>query len=289
MSAHTNVGGVALSRAGRTARAVPVSVWICAAILAFLLIATVAPAVFATQDPDATEQLAALQAPSADHWFGTDQLGRDVYSRVVYGARYSIGMGLEAVALATVLGTLIGLVAGLAGGVVDTVLMRLNDVLLAFPALLLALVVIAVVGPGTTNAAIAIGLSMTPSFARLVRSEALVVRRAEYVEAAVSLGLPPRRLLSRHVVPNTLAPLMVLVTIGIGSAIVWGSGLSFIGLGTAPPTPEWGAMLAEGRSLLSLAWWVAVFPGVAISASAISVTVVGRHLRRRREGRVSGR
>ena len=276
--------GSVLGRAGRAARP---SLVAAGAVAVLLVVAGVWPELIARQEPDATDLVAALQPPSWSHWFGTDQLGRDVFARVVHGARYSLLLGLGATAVGVVGGTVVGLAAALGGRLADGLLMRLADVLLAFPEMLLALLVIAVVGPGQQGAAIAIGVAAVPGYARVVRAGAMVVRHAGYVEAAVVLGLRPWAVVARHVLPNALGPLLVLATVGVGTAVIAGSALSFLGLGARPPTPEWGAMLSDGRDYVESAWWIAVFPGAAITATVVSVTVLGRAARRRAEGRTS--
>lgn len=267
----------------RRRRVPPFGVLLAGAGLLVLLIAAAVPSVFAA-DSEA-DPVNALLGPSGAHWFGTDQLGRDVFARVVHGARYSIAIGLGATVLAVVVGSLLGLLSALGGRVVDQVLMRVVDIMLAFPELLLALVVVVIIGPGPVNALLAIGVAGVPSYARLVRSQALIVRRSGYVEAAVAMGLRRGTLVRRHVLPNTLGPVLVLATIGVGTAIIAGSALSFLGLGPKQPTPEWGSMLADGRDFLDSAWWVAVFPGAAITLTVVCVTVVGRYLQARFEGR----
>ncbi|MFD0425153.1 ABC transporter permease [Streptomyces parvus] len=255
------------------------------AVLVVAALACVAPGLLASASPTDADPVAALLPPGGEHWFGTDQLGRDVYARVVHGARHSLLLGVGATALGVLTGLLIGLPAALLGRFADQVAMRSMDVMLALPELLLALLVIAVVGPSSVNAALAIAVSSVPGYARLVRGQAQVVRRAEYIRSAIGLGLRRRTVVLRHVVPNTLGPLVVPATLGVGTAVIAGSALSFLGLGPKAPTPEWGAMLAQGRDALQSAWWIAVFPGAAITLSVVAVTVVGRQLHIGLEGR----
>ncbi|HEX2314404.1 MAG TPA: ABC transporter permease, partial [Thermomonospora sp.] len=212
----------------------------------------------------------------------------DIYSRVVYGARPSLGLGLGATAIAVSAGALLALVALVGGRIADEAVMRLTDVFLAFPGILLALLVVAVLGPGTVNATLAIGCAFAPGFTRLVRGEALVVQESDYVRAAVVLGYRRSRIQVRHVLPNALPPLLALATLTVGTAVLAGSSLSFLGLGPQPPSPEWGAMLADGRDFLGSAWALAVFPGAALTTTVVAVNVVGRDLRRRFEGRHPG-
>lgn len=277
--------GKSRSRARRRGLPVSPGVGICALVLALLALAVVWPGLFATHAPDAVDPARALLPPGSGHWFGTDQLGRDVYSRVVYGARPSLSIGLGATAIAVAAGSLLGVMAATSGRAVNELIMRFADVLLAFPGLLLALLVVAILGPGTGSATLAIGFSLTPGFIRLARAQALVVRDSDYVRAAVVLGHRRTTVQFRHVFPNALPPLLVLALINVGTAVIAGSSLSFLGLGPRPPTPEWGSMLSEGRDFLQTAWALAVFPGLAVTATVLSVNVVGGSLRRRFEGR----
>lgn len=256
--------------------------------IAFLLLATVAavrPGPLARHDPLLADPLGTLLPPSAQHWFGTDHLGRDVFARVIHGARHSLTIGLAATALAVAVALLLGLVAGLAHRVVDEAFSRAFDALAAFPELLLALLFITFTGPGTASIVIAIALFSVPRYARVVRAQTLVTRRAGYVEQALTLGLSRPRLVVRHVLPNVLGPLPILATIGLGQAIINAAALSFLGMGPQPPSPEWGVMLAEGRNYLRVAWWTGILPGVAVTLTVISLTVVGRRMQRRFEGR----
>ncbi|MGO2747449.1 ABC transporter permease [Microbacterium sp.] len=260
-----------------------------AALVVLAIVAAMAlfPGVIAPASPLSTDVRAALEAPSAAHWFGTDQSGRDVFSRVVHGAGRSVGIGLLATALALILGLVIGALSGIAPHPVDAVTMRVNDVLMAFPEFLIALVVVAVLGPGAVNVAIAVTLAAIPVYVRLARVQTRTLALAEHVEAAKILGVPPVQAFTRHVIPGVLGSLSVLATIGIGSSILAIAGLSFLGLGPTEPVPEWGLMLAGGRNVLGTAWWIAVFPGIAITLTVISATILGRTLRARAEGRVS--
>lgn len=251
------------------------------AVLLVLAIAAAWPDLLALQDPLQTDVASALLPPSSDHLFGTDQSGRDVYSRVVHGTGRSVGIGLLATAIALVVGLAVGAVAGSAPRLVDAALMRVNDVLLAFPEFLVALVVVAILGPGPVNIAIAVTLAAIPVYVRLARVQTRSLRLAEHVEAARILGVAPLTAFLRHVVPGVLGSLSVLATIGIGSSILAAAGLSFLGLGPVEPTPEWGLMLAGGRNVLGTAWWISLFPGLAITLTVIAATLVGRLLRSR--------
>ena len=251
------------------------------AVLALLFgIAVLAPLI-APYDPLAQGDLvrAAYLPPSPGHWLGTDQFGRDLLSRILYGARVSLAVGCIAVAIAVVLGSLLGAIAGYLGGRVDTLIMRLTDMVMAFPRLVLLIMVLAVFEPSLTLIILVLGLTQWPGTARLVRGEVLSLREREYVEAARALGFGRRRIILRHLIPNVLAPVIVAATLGIGNTIVLEAGLSFLGLGIQPPTPSWGTLVADGRQNLVGAWWVATFPGLAIALTVLAFNVVGDGLR----------
>lgn len=251
------------------------------AFVLFLLVASVAPALIATQDPNQIAAADAFQPPSIAHWFGTDESGRDLYSRVVAGTGTSLLIGVVATAIGLALGLVLGVLASFGGRVVDFGVNRLVEVLFAFPGLLLALLVIVVYGPGPVTATIAVGLSTAPGYARIIRGQLVSIRSSQFVEAARVLGRAPGRILAQHVLPNALIPLFVLATLGIGQAIVWAAALSYLGLGAQPPAAEWGAMLAAGRTYLATAWWMTVFPGLMIVGTTIATTVLGRAMTRR--------
>lgn len=240
--------------------------------------AVFAPAI-APYPPTKMDFRAVQQPPSAAHPFGTDDLGRDVLSRVAYGARISLQVGLIAVGIAAFVGTLMGLVAGFAGGWLDGFIMRTVDVMLAFPGILLALAVVAVLGPGLANMMIAVGVSAIPAYARTVRGTTLSVMELDYVTAAQALGAGRVRVAVRYVLPNVSAPIIVLATIGIATAILSAAGLSYLGLGAQPPTAEWGSMLSDARAYLRTAWWMAVFPGLAIMVVVMAFNLLGDGLR----------
>jgi len=261
-----------------------------ALILAVMFLAAVAlaalfPDALATHDPLRADVRSALEAPGAAHLFGTDQSGRDVFSRVVHGAGRSVGIGLLATLLAVAVGLVLGSLSGVAPRLLDSAAMRATDILLAFPEFLIALIVVAVLGPGPVNVAIAVTIAAVPVYIRLARTQTRTLRIAEHVEAARILGVGPVRTFTRHVAPAVLGSLSVLATIGIGSSILAAAGLSFLGLGPSEPAPEWGLMLSGGRNVLGRAWWISVFPGLAITLTVISATVIGRSLRARVEGR----
>ncbi|QIS15554.1 ABC transporter permease [Nocardia arthritidis] len=264
---------------------IPPGVAAAALVLVVIAIAVVAPSLLTAHDPLAADPLAAQLPPGPRHWFGTDHLGRDVFTRVVNGARYSLLIGITAIAIAVVAGTALGLVAGLARGPVDELITRFLDVVSAFPDLLLALVLISFTGPGTTNLICALGIASIPRFARVVRAQTLVVRESGYVEQARTFGLTRITLVRRHILPHAVAQVPILATIGLGTAILGAAGLSFLGMGPKPPAPEWGSMLAEGRNYLRNAWWIAVLPGVAVTATVVALSSLGRHWQRHYDGR----
>ncbi|MDX2548601.1 ABC transporter permease [Streptomyces sp. WI04-05B] len=275
-----------LHRSGGARRALRPGLLLASAYLLLVLLAAIHPDLFAAH-PDATDPISALQGPSGHHVFGTDQLGRDTFARVVHGARTSVAVGLGATALAFAVGAAWGLLAALGGRVLDEFLMRIADIFLSMPGTLMALLVVAVLGPSGRNIAIAIAVSLSPGFARVTRVQTLVVKEAGYVRAATSLGVRRLGVIARHVVPNVLPPLFVLATMNVGSCMIVGSSLSFLGLGPQPPAPEWGSMLSQARDYLQADWSLAVFPGIAITLTVICIGVVGRELQVRFEGRRS--
>jgi peptide/nickel transport system permease protein len=248
-----------------------------AIVLAWIVIAVVSPYVV-LHPPDALDLTRRLLPPSATYWLGTDLLGRDVFSRLLVGARVSLFAGFTVALLGAAIGTLIGGIAAYAGGKVEEGMMRLTDLMLCFPPIILAMAIAAALGIGVTNTLIAMLVVWWPKFARLARSLVIVQRNQEYVEAAAVVGYGPGRILFRHILPNALGPLIVLVTLDVGQAILTFSGLSFLGLGVIPPTPEWGAMVSEGRELIQQ-WWVATFPGLAILTVVIGFNFLGDGVR----------
>jgi len=253
--------------------------------LALLVLAAVAPGTLVSGDPLEASARDAFLAPSLQHWLGTDENGRDVLTRLVHGAGSSLLMGLAATAIGLSAGVALGLLAGLGRHWLDSLIMRFIDVLLAFPDLLLALVIITFWGQGTLNAIIAVGIGGIPRYARLVRVQTQIVRNAAYVEAATTLGLSRARVIWRHVLPNAIKPVLILATIGIGGNIAAGASLGFLGFGAPPPAPEWGAMLAVGRNFLANAWWLVAAPGLVITLTVLSITALGRALLRHSEGK----
>jgi len=250
-----------------------------AVVVLLAVVAAVWPALLGGAHPLAVHPSEALLAPSAHHPFGTDESGRDVLARVVAGARASLVVGVMATLVGGVLGTVLGMVAGLGGRLADAVVGRVMEVGFALPLLLVALVVIAVTGPGPVPATIAVGLATAPGYGRIVRGLVRTARASEVVETAVLLGRTPARIVVRHVLPAALWPIVAVATLGVGQAVVWASALSYLGVGTPPPAPEWGAMLADGRTYLDTAPWMSTFPGLAIVLVATAVTVLGRALR----------
>lgn len=246
-------------------------------VLMWLVIAVAAP-LFAPFPPDAVDVSVRLQPPSSVHLLGTDELGRDDLSRLIYGARISLFTGIVVVLVGGLVGTFIGGIAAYVGGWVEEVLMRFTDLVLCFPPIILALAIAAALGIGATNTIIAILVVWWPKFARLARSLVLQQRAREYVEAALVAGYGPGRILGRHIIPNAVGPLIVLLTLDVGDAIITFAGLSFLGLGVVPPTAEWGSMVAEGRELVQQ-WWVAAFPGLAILTVVLGFNFLGDGVR----------
>lgn len=253
-------------------------------IVLLVVVAAIAPGVLTHRSPDAINLGQTLLAPSFSHLFGTDDAGRDQLTRVIYGARESLGIGLGATGLAMLIAILVGFAAGLAGGLVDAAISRVLEVAFAFPVLLLALLLIAIRGPSLTTEIVAVGIGSAPGYARMVRGQVLNVRKADYIEAAGALGHSRWAVTRRHLFPNAMRPLVAMMTLGVGQSIVWASGLSFLGLGVAPPSPEWGALLDSGRMYITTQWWLEVMPGLVIVLVALSVTSLGRTLQHRLEG-----
>ncbi|MFD9966369.1 ABC transporter permease [Amycolatopsis sp. NPDC058986] len=247
-------------------------------ILVLALLAAVAPSLFTGYDPITGIPAEKLRGPSLAHLFGTDETGRDIFARVVHGASLSLRATVIAVLVALVAGSALGLVAGFRGGVLDTVVMRVVDVLLAIPPILLSLALVTALGFGTTNVAIAVGIANLAAFARLMRAEVLRVRGTVYVEAARASGVRWSGVLGRHVLPNALGPVLALATLTLGTAVLEVSALSFLGFGATPPTPEWGALVAGGRNFLATAWWMTTFPGLTVAAVVLSANRLSRAL-----------
>lgn len=250
-----------------------------AAILAVLLLAALLANLIAPADPLTMHVLDALKPPSPRHWFGTDRFGRDILSRVIFGTRISLWISVASMSAAFVVGTGLGLVAGFYEGLVDTVLSRLMDVLFSFPALLFAIAIAAMLGPGTNNAIIAIAVVYAPRLYRIARAPVLAEKGADYVEAARAVGMADLPLIVRHLLPNVISPVIVQVAIGLSQAILIEAALGYLGLGVQPPNPSWGTMLNEGRTFLQNAPWMSIFPGLAIMLAVLAFNLVGDGLR----------
>jgi len=249
------------------------------AVILFFFLVSALPGLFASHEPNRIDIVNILRPPSAAHPLGTDDLGRDVLARVVYGARVSLKVGFVAVGIATALGLLVGLLSGFYGGWVDAVLMRFVDMMLCFPTFFLILSVIAFLEPSIWNIMAVIGLTGWMGVARLVRAETLSLKERDFVAAARAQGAGDARILFRHVLPNTLAPILVAATLGVAGAILTESALSFLGIGVQPPTPSWGNMIQEGLAFYSIAWWISLFPGLAIVFTVLSLNLVGDGLK----------
>lgn len=247
-------------------------------IILFTLIALLAP-VISPYDPMEQNFIKSFRPPSSEHYLGTDEFGRDVFSRIIYGSRISLQIGFVAVFISLIVGVTVGLIAGYYGGWIDMAVMRVMDLMLSFPYILLALVIMSILGPGIYNAMVAIGIVYVPQYARIVRSSVLSVKKKEYVLAARSLGANDSRIILKHIFLNSMAPIIIQTTLSIGRAIINAAGLSFLGLGAQPPTPEWGAMLSNGQDFLRNAPWIATFPGIAIALLVLGFNLVGDGLR----------
>lgn len=248
-------------------------------IIVLLLITAIFAPYIAPYDPVDQNILARYKGPSAEHWLGTDEMGRDILSRIIHGSRISLTVGILSVSLAMVIGVTLGLMAGYYGGLIDMLVMRFMDIMLAFPAIILAIAIVAILGPKLQNAMIAIAIINIPRFARIVRSSAISLKESEFIKAAKALGAGDVKILLNHLLPNAMAPLIVQTTLSIATAILEAAALSFLGLGAQPPLPEWGAMLSDARSALQKAPWVATFPGLAIIFGVLGFNLLGDGLR----------
>lgn len=263
---------------GQRVRSAPVSLWLAWGVIALVALWALAPGFFTSYSPTVGVAGQQLQGPSGAHWLGTDALGRDGYARLVFGAVHSLSGAFLAVAVGLVLGTLLGVLAGSLGGWVEDVIMRTVDVLLSVPSLLLSLSIIIILGFGTLNAAVAVGVASVASFARLMRAEVVRVRRTEYVEAAFGSGGRFGAVLWRHVLPNSLTSVIAMAALQFGSAILSISTLGFLGYGAPPPTPEWGLLIAEGRNYISTAWWLTTMPGLVVVAVVLAANRISAAL-----------
>lgn len=248
-------------------------------VFILLILAAIFADVLAPYSPIELDISSILVEPSPEHLFGTDQFGRDIFSRVLFGARISLRVGLISVMIAGVVGGMLGMVAGYWGGFLDTLIMRLMDAMLAFPGLLLALSIVATLGPSMTNVMIAVGISWVPSYARLVRGTVLSAKQNLYIEAARTVGASAPRIMFVHLLPNVAAPVIILSSLGVPGSIITAASLSYLGLGAQPPTPEWGLILSEGRSFLQSAWWISTFPGLVIMFTVFAINLLGDGLR----------
>lgn len=249
------------------------------ALVSLILALTVLAPLLAPHDPTAVDPAGRLAPPGAGHLLGTDRLGRDLLSRILYGGRVAVVVGTVAVGIGAGVGVPLGLVAGYRAGGLDALVMSVLNGMMAFPALLLAIVVVAALGPGHVQAMIAIGVVLIPIFARLARAQTLAIRTQEYVLAAQALGAPDLRIVARHVLPNIAGPLLIQATVAFSGALLAEASLSYLGLGTQPPMPSWGGMLQEARDVLFVAWWAAVWPGVAIAAAVLGLNLLGDGVR----------
>lgn len=262
----------------RFSRESPLNILALGIIGVFLFLCLFGPTI-APHNPTQPEIQNRLVAPSANHLMGTDHLGRDVFSRIISGARISLGIATLILAIAIPVGTLVGVLAGYSGGLVDELLMRMTDIFLAFPALILAMAIAAALGPNLRNVIIALTLVYWPWYARLIRGQVLQIKERDYVEAARSVGVGSPRLISRHILPNAVAPIIIQATIDIGFAVLATAALSFIGLGAQPPSPEWGGMISDARTYFREAWWYFTFPGLALTFTVIGFNLLGDGLR----------
>mgnify|MGYP000736429744 CR=1 FL=1 len=247
-------------------------------IIALFILAAFAPLI-APYSPFETDFFRTLEGPSAEHWLGTDDLGRDVFSRLLYGARISITIGFISVAIGLIVGVPVGAISGYYGGKIDMFVQRLVDIMMAFPGMLLAIIIVAIMGVGLVNAMIAVGIVSIPTYIRLVRGSVLSIKNREFVQAAKAIGVRESVIIFKHILPHCLAPIIVQSSLQIGVAILWAAGLGFLGLGAQAPTPEWGAMLSQGRGYIRTAHHVTTYPGIAIMLSVLGFNLLGDGLR----------
>lgn len=262
--------GTFLVRAARSRKFI-----IGAVILILLVVPALLAPWFSRYDPLYVDPTITFQPPSWTHWMGTDNIGRDIWARFLFGGRVSMLVGVIAMSISSTIGTLAGITAGFYGKWVDSILSWFTEVLMAFPGILLAMAVISILGPGLTNVMVAVGIGSIPSFMRMARSSVMKVEQMEYIEAARSIGCRDTRLLFRHILPNILNPLIMLVTLGVGGAILEGAAFNFLGLGAQPPAPEWGSMLSAGRGFLNQGWWISIFPGLGIFLAILGFNLLG--------------
>jgi peptide/nickel transport system permease protein len=257
-------------------------------LLLVMALAAILASFIAPFEPDAQGVGDPFASPSVRFLFGTDQFGRDVFSRVVHGGRISLQIGLVAVAIGGSVGLILGCLAGFLGGWVEEAVMRFIDIMLAFPGILLAIAVVIMLGPSLYNLMVAVGIGTIPTFSRVVRASVLDAKERDYVTAARAVGVSDFSIIARHIVPNIMAPFVVLATLDVASAILSGTALSYLGMGAKPPTPEWGLMLSDGRNFIRNAWWVGTFPGLAITVTVIGINLMGDALRDALDPRLRG-
>ena len=255
-----------------------ISVYVSLIVLLCIIVSALFPSWLAPYAPTAMHTDRILVAPSATHLFGTDYFGRDVFSLVIHGSRDSLVIGVSAVLIGVVVGGTIGALAGYIGGVVDAIFMRIIEILMTIPGILLALAIAAALGPSLKNIVLAIAISSVPGYARVMRGQMISIKKRPYVAASHSIGASSGRILLWHILPNAWSPLLVMATIGLGTAILTGAGLSFLGLGVIKEVPDWGALLSQGRNYLTVGWWMATFPGLAITAFVLAINIVGDRL-----------
>ncbi|BDH63029.1 cytochrome c550 [Lysinibacillus sp. PLM2] len=253
--------------------------WVGIIILGVIVLFSFLVPFISPYDPDKIDLVNKFKPPSADHWFGTDEVGRDIFTRIFYGARLSLGVGLLVIAIASLIGIVIGSISGYIGGAVDTIIMRFVDMVLAFPSLILAMALAAVLGPNLQNAMIAIAIVKVPVYIRLARAEALGLKEKLFVKAAETFGINKGIILIKHIIPNAIAPVIIQATLDVGDTILLIATLGFLGLGAQPPTPEWGAMISIGWTYLLTYWWYPVFPGVFLFLAAGALNLIGDGIR----------
>lgn len=283
MTANPATIGVGRQAASARLLRLPIGFLAALVLVALLVIAVIAPDLLATHSPVALSYAEALQPPSLAHWFGTDESGRDLYSRVVFGARDSLFIGLGAAGVGLGIAVVLGSIAALAVTPVAAVVDRVIEIMFAFPSLLLALLLVAILGPSATTAVFAVGLGTAPGYARMVRGQVLAARGSGYVEAATALGHSRARIIGAHILPNAIRPLVAIFALSVGQSIVWASSLSFLGFGVAPPASEWGALLDAGRQYITQASHLIVIPGLVIVAVALAATSIGRTIQKHLE------
>lgn len=249
------------------------------AILGIIILSSLLAHFLSPYDPTKINVVERFQGPSSAHWFGTDEVGRDILTRILYGARLSLGIGILVVLSAAAIGTVLGTISGFFGGKVDQIIMRLMDMVLAFPTLILAMAVAAALGPNLQNAMIAIAIVKIPVYVRLARGETLVLREKLFVKAAITFGIKPWRIIPKHIIPNAISPIVIQVTLDVGDAILLVATLGFLGLGAQPPTPEWGAMISVGWKYLLDYWWYPTFPGLALFLASGALNLIGDGIR----------